>query len=218
MIKGVIFDVDETLVYYEGYSLKEWYEKIAKPTMKKLGILIDWETFRKMAKGELPRSYVEEFGIDHVTFWKALDKANRRYREELLNEGKIRTYDDVEAIKELKKLGLKLAAVSNASQDNTELVLKAFNLLDYFDVVYGKDYTYLDGVKPNPYLINKALNTLGLRPDEAILVGDSDLDIIAGKRAGVTVVQIVREKKYEGADYYIQNLWELVDLIKRSRC
>ncbi|AFK23240.1 HAD family hydrolase [Pyrococcus sp. ST04] len=216
MIKCVIFDVDETLVYYEGYNLKEWYEKIALPAMKRLGVIVDWEVFRKMAKGELPRSYVEKFGIDHVEFWKAMDRANRVYREELLKEGKIHVYPDVEALKELKKMGIKLAAVSNASQDNTELVLKAFNLLKYFDVVYGKDYSYLDGVKPNPYLINKALKSLGVKKEEALLVGDSELDIRAGKNAGIKVVQILRERKYEGADYYINNLWELVEIIRRE--
>jgi len=167
-----------------------------------------------MARGELPRSYVEKFQINHVKFWKALDEANRKYREELLKEGKVHTFKDVEALKEIKNLGIKLAAVSNASQDNTELVLRAFDLLKYFDVVYGKDYTYLDGVKPNPYLINKALKALNVEPKEAILVGDSELDIIAGKRAKLRVVQIVREKRVEGADVYINSLWELVDKLK----
>ncbi|CAB49228.1 HAD family hydrolase [Pyrococcus abyssi] len=215
-IKGIIFDVDETLLYYEGYSLREWYENVGLPAMKKLGLVVDWETFRKMAKGELPRSYVEKFNFDHVEFWKALDRANREYRERLLREGKVHVFDDVYALKELKKLGIKLAAVSNASQDNTELVLKAFDLLKYFDVVYGKDYSYLDGVKPNPYLINKALRALNIKPEEAILVGDSELDVRAGKNARVKVIQIVREKKVEGADMYIKTLWELVDLIKKD--
>ncbi|ASJ16222.1 2-haloalkanoic acid dehalogenase [Thermococcus chitonophagus] len=216
MIKAIIFDVDETLVYYEGYSLREWYESIAIPAMKELGILIDWETFRKMAKGELPRSYVENFGIDHVEFWKAMDRANRRYREKLLKEGKIHAYPDVDVIKKLKAKGIKLAAVSNASQDNTELVLRAFDLLDYFDVVLGKDYSYLDGVKPNPYLIEKAINILGVKKKETLLVGDSELDVKAGKNAGIKVVQIIRGRRVEGADYYITNLNELLDLIEHD--
>ena len=216
MIKAIIFDVDETLVYYEGYSLKEWYEKVAIPAMKELGVVINWETFRKMAKGELPRSYVENFGIDHVMFWKAMDRANRQYREKLLREGRIHVYPDVDVIKKLKAKGIKLAAVSNASQDNTELVLRAFGLLNYFDVVLGKDYSYLDGVKPNPYLIEKAMNILRTKREETVLVGDSELDVKAGKNAGIRVVQIVREKRVEGADYYITSLNELLDLIEHD--
>lgn len=215
VLRGLIFDVDETLVYYEGYDMKRWYEEVGRPAMEKLGVVLDWETFRKIVTGELSRTYVERFGIDHVKFWKAMDRANRAYRERLLREGRIKAFPDVGALKELKALGLKLAAVSNASQDNTELVLEAFGLDKYFDVIYGKDYSYLDGVKPNPHLVNKALRALGLKPEEVLMVGDSSNDILAGKNAGVKTVNVTRFDRIDGADYYVENLWELVELVKK---
>lgn len=214
MLRGLIFDVDETLVYYEGYTLKRWYDEVGRPTMEKLGVVLDWETFRKIVRGELSRKYVEHFGIEHVKFWKAMDRANRVYRERLLSEGRIRPFPDVEALRELKKLDLKLATVSNASQDNTELVLKAFDLDRYFDVILGKDYLYLDGVKPNPYLIRKALNALSLNPEEVFIVGDSSNDILAGKNAGIKTVNVIRFERVPGADYYVRDLWELVEIVK----
>ncbi|AFL94271.1 hypothetical protein CL1_0056 [Thermococcus cleftensis] len=215
MIRGLIFDVDETLVYYEGYTLKSWYEEVGRPAMERLGVVLDWETFRRIVKGELSRRYVERFGIDHVEFWKAMDRANRAYRERLLREGKIKPFPDVEALGELRNLGLKLAAVSNASQDNTELVLGAFGLDKHFDVVFGKDYSYLDGVKPSPYLVNKALNALNLKPGEVLLVGDSSNDVLAGKNAGIKTVNVTRFERVDGADHYVENLWELVELVKK---
>jgi len=215
MIKGLIFDVDETLVYYEGYDLKRWYEEVGRPAMEKIGVVLDWDTFRRIVRGELSRTYVERFGVDHVEFWKAMDRANRAYRERLLREGRIKPFPDVEALKELRRLGLKLAAVSNASQDNTELVLKAFGLDEYFDVILGKDYGYLDGVKPNPYLIKKALKALNLRPEEVLIVGDSSNDVLAGKNAGIKTVNVVRFERVPGADYYVNDLWELVELVKK---
>ncbi|AHL22086.1 HAD family hydrolase [Thermococcus nautili] len=214
MLRGLIFDVDETLVYYEGYNLRRWYEEVGRPAMEKLGVVLDWETFRRIVKGELSRTYVERFGIGHVEFWKAMDRANRAYRERLLREGKIKPFPDVGALEELRKLGLKMGAVSNASQDNTELVLKAFGLDKYFDVIFGKDYRYLDGVKPNPYLIKKALNALGLKPEEVLIVGDSSNDVLAGKNAGIKTVNVVRFEKVPGADYYVKDLWELVEMVK----
>ncbi|ACS34015.1 HAD family hydrolase [Thermococcus gammatolerans] len=217
MIRGLIFDVDETLLYYEGYTLRRWYEEVGRPAMEKLGVLLDWETFRRIVRGELSRRYVERFGIDHVEFWKAMDRANKAYRERLLEEGKIKPFPDAGALEELRALGLKLAAVSNASQDNTELVLKAFGLDRYFDVILGKDYSYLDGVKPNPYLLNKALKVLGLKKDEVLLVGDSSNDVLAGRNAGIKTVNIVRFERVPGADYYVNTLWELVNLVKELR-
>lgn len=215
IIRGIIFDVDETLVYYEGYDHREWYNNWVVPALRKHGIELDYETYRKTVGGELQRSYVKRFGIDPVELWRIIDGTNLEYRKKLASEGRIKAFPDVEVLAQLKRSGLKLAAVSNASQECTEFVLELFDLRRYFDAVFGKDYTYLDGVKPSPYLIEKALKALGLKPEEAVMVGDSGLDIAAGHGAGLKVVQITRFGKVDGADYYVGSLWELIELVKR---
>ncbi|WP_297502001.1 HAD family hydrolase [Thermococcus sp.] len=214
MLRGVILDVDETLVYYEGYDHRKWFEELVKPELERAGIFIDYETYRKTVTGELPRTYVRNLGVDPVEMWKIIDGVNHRYRKEMLRLGKIRPFPDVDALKELRKLGLKLGAVSNATEENTRLVLSAFGLDRYFEVVIGKDYSNLDGVKPNPYLVEKALKALKLKPDEAIMVGDSAHDVLAGKRAGLKTVNVTRFGKVDGADYYVNDLWGLVELVK----
>ena len=213
MLRGLIFDVDETLVYYEGYDHREWYEKWVLPELRQHGIDLDYETYQKTVQGGLPRSYVERLGIDHIEFWKIVDEVNLRYRREMARLGRIKSFPDVAALGELRRLGLKLAAVSNASQECTEFVLDCFELRGYFDVVYGKDYSNLDGVKPNPYLVRKALKALGLKPEEGLMVGDSLHDVLAGKRAGLKTVNVTRFGKVEGADYYVDTLWRLVELV-----
>ena len=215
MIRGLVFDVDETLVYYEGYDHRKWFEEWVVPVLRKAGIEIDYETYRKTVSGELPRSYVRRLGIDPVEMWKVIDRANNEYRKAMAREGKIKAFPDVDALGELRKLGLKMAAVSNASQENTEFVLDLFNLRELFDVVVGKDYSNIDGVKPSPYLINKALRALDLKPEEVLVVGDSVHDVLAGHRAGARVVNVTRFGRVEGADYYVENLWELLELVKK---
>jgi len=215
MLRALIFDVDETLVYYEGYNHREWYENWVMPALRERGIELDYETYKKTVTGELPRSYVERFGVDHVEFWRIVDEVNLEYRKRMAELGRIKPFPDVDALKELRNMVPKLAAVSNASQECTEFVLDLFDLRKYFDVVYGKDYSNLDGVKPDPYLVKKALKALGLKPQEALMVGDSHHDVLAGKRAGMKVVNVTRFGKVEGADYYVESLWELVELVKR---
>ncbi|MBO8175364.1 MAG: HAD family hydrolase [Thermococcus sp.] len=217
MIKALIFDVDETLVYYETYDVKEWFSRYLEPIFQRHDINVDFETYRKMVKGILPRSYVEKLGIDHVEFWKLVDNVNLEYRKALAKEGKIKIFPDVpQTLSELKTMGLKLAAVSNASQKCTEFVLELFDLKKYFDAVFGKDYSYLDGVKPNPYLIQKSLKALNVSPNEALVVGDSKLDVEAAHRARIKAVQVLRfGNPTEDADYYIRRLTELIDLVKR---
>ena len=217
LIKALIFDVDETLVYYESYDAKEWFSRYLEPAFQQHGINVDFETYRKMVKGILPRSYVEKLGIDHVEFWKLVDNVNLKYRKVLAKEGKIKVFPDVpQALSELKTMGLKLAAVSNASQKCTEFVLELFDLKNYFEVVFGKDYSYLDGVKPNPYLIQKSLKALNVSPNEVLVVGDSKLDVEAAHRAGIMAVQVLRFDNFvEEADYHVRDLNELVELVKR---
>ena len=215
MLGGILFDVDETLVYYEGYDHRKWFEELVKPELERAGILIDYEIYRKTVTGELPRTYVRNLSIDPVEMWRIIDGVNQWYRKEMLRLGKIRPFPDVGALAELRKLGLKLGAVSNATEENTKLVLSAFGLDRYFEVVIGKDYSNLDGVKPNPYLVEKALKALNLKPEDAIMVGDSAHDVLAGKRAGLRTVNVARFGKVEGADYYVGDLWELVELVRK---
>jgi len=210
----LIFDVDETLVYYEHYNDREWFEKWGKKEIEKLGISVDYETYKKMVKGELPRSWVEKLGVDHVEFWKAIDRAKLDYRKWAAERGLIKAFPDVDALENFKQLNLKMAAVSNASQDCTEFVLELYDLKKYFDIILGKDYRYLDGAKPNPYLIKKALDALEVLPSEALVVGDSASDILAAHGAGVSAVQVMRFGKIEGADYYVKDLNELVQLVR----
>ncbi|MBP1910923.1 HAD family hydrolase [Thermococcus stetteri] len=215
MLRGIIFDVDETLVYYEGYDPKKWFEEWVKPELERHGISLDYELYSKTARLELPRTYVRKFGIDPVELWKIIDAVNNRYRKRMLAEGKIKAFPDVSTLGEFRRLGLRLAAVSNASLENTLLVLRAFDLDKYFDAVLGKDYSNIDGVKPSPYLIQKALEKLNLRPDEAMVVGDSSSDVLAAHGVGVRAVNVIRFGKVEGADYHVKDLWELVELVKK---
>ncbi len=217
-IKAVIFDVDETLVYYKEYDRRRWFEERVKPALETRGIRVDYSTYRKTVMGELPRTYVKRLGIDPVEMWRIIDGVNLEYRKELAERGGIGVFPDVEALKELKRLGLKLAAVSNASLECTKFVLDLFNLGAYFNFIMGKDYSNLDGVKPRPYLVQKALKALKVEPSEAVMVGDSLHDVLAGKAAGVIVINVKRFGKVEGADYYANNLWEVVNIIKKSKC
>lgn len=64
---------------------------------------------------------------------------------------------------------------------------KAVYGLPKFSIVTCDD---VKQTKPNPEGLLKTLKELGVKPDEAIMVGDLDVDIIAGVKAGVTSVGI----------------------------
>jgi phosphoglycolate phosphatase len=52
-----------------------------------------------------------------------------------------------------------------------------------FDAILGGDSAVEK--KPHPALIHDALNRFGIMPAHALIVGDGDTDVEAGRRAGV---------------------------------
>jgi phosphoglycolate phosphatase len=107
--------------------------------------------------------------------------------------------------------GLKSTATTKGTP-TTRAVLEQFGLLQHFDHVQGTD-----GIpaKPEPNVILAALQALGRPPEECLMVGDSPVDIEAGRRAGVKTCAV----RYgygdpaaiakAGPDYWVNDLREL---------
>ena len=72
-------------------------------------------------------------------------------------------------------------------------------------------------VKPNPKIYRRVLETLGVKPTEALMVGDLlKTDVIPPKKLGMKGVLLSRTQRIESkeADYVITSLTELLDLIQ----
>lgn len=109
----------------------------------------------------------------------------------------------VEALNSVKNTGLKTAVVTNTHHELTIKILKKFNLLNYFDAVFGGDD--VKSGKPDPEIVLKACGALGVFPKNAIMVGDTPSDMKAGKSAGCFTVGFGGVK----GDAEIKNLSEL---------
>ena len=89
----------------------------------------------------------------------------------------------------LDRKGLLLAVVSSRRLAALQSGLDATGLRSHFPVVIGlEDVTT---PKPSPEGLILALERLGVPPAQAVFVGDSDHDVEAGRRAGVTVWRAV---------------------------
>ena len=93
-----------------------------------------------------------------------------------------------EALEELVAAGLQLAVVTNALQHLADAVLARFELTRYMHVVVGGDH--VSKGKPAPDPLWRACRALGVAPGEALMVGDSDNDVIAARAAGCPVVAV----------------------------
>ena len=119
---------------------------------------------------------------------------------------------------------MKLGIVSNTADYIVEYMLTEFKIKEYFHYVFALSSEYpQEFAKPALAGIKITLEHLGFNStnaEEAIMIGDSKIDIIAAKRAQIDACLILREgKKYSGTinqwaiqpDYIINSLWEILE-------
>ena len=97
-----------------------------------------------------------------------------------------RTFEGaLDLLEDLRKRGIRMGVVSNKPQEFTDLILAKLGLAPYFGAVLGPEATV--NKKPHPEPLLTALHKLGAGPSEAVMIGDSTVDIEAARAARMPV-------------------------------
>ncbi len=115
-------------------------------------------------------------------------------------------------LKRLRERGIRIAVATNDNVADTTRDMEAIGAISYIDLIIGADS--VDKTKPDPEMVYKICNRLGIEPGKSILVGDMLVDILMGKNAGVMLTVGVcgllpREILEEYADVVIPSLNEI---------
>ncbi|WP_100333240.1 pyrophosphatase PpaX [Bacillus alkalisoli] len=208
-INTVLFDLDGTLIdtndliitsflhtldhYYPGqYHREDILEFIGPPL---------YDTFVTMDKDR-----VEEM----ITHYREFNLAKH---DELVKE-----FDGVfETVQTLHEKGLKLGIVTSKMSPAVIMGLKLTKLDQFFDVVVALDH--VTKAKPDPEPIQIALEQLGSKPEEAIMVGDNHHDILSGKNAGTKTAAVswtlrgVEYLQQFEPDYVLMHMADLLPIV-----
>lgn len=84
--------------------------------------------------------------------------------------------------------GLRVGVVSNNSAPAINAYLEMHGLSGYVSAISGRVPGQLDLMKPNPHLVARASELLGVRTSRCVLVGDSATDMEAARSAGARSV------------------------------
>ncbi len=87
----------------------------------------------------------------------------------------------------LARLGGRKSTATTKGTLTTRLVLEQFALLEHFDHVQGTDGF---PAKPQPDVLLKSLEALGVRREDCLFVGDSAADMEAGRRGGIATCAV----------------------------
>jgi len=113
-----------------------------------------------------------------------------------------------------------MCVVSARDENGTMRFLEQFNLTQYFDhVITGQSAEH---TKPYPDPILLAAKKMDVQPEECLMIGDTTVDMRAGKSAGAQTVGVLcgfgeePELKKEGADLILKTTSELAYLLLKK--
>ncbi|MCQ2551147.1 MAG: HAD-IA family hydrolase [Clostridia bacterium] len=213
MINTVIYDFDGTIMNTNDVVAESWKH-----------------TYRTIYGQEMPAEEIRKtFGEPIMTSMKRVfphmdpDEAVKIYREfqEAHKAELVKLFPGMDALmKKVTELGYKTAIVTSRFRNSLVDYLSTFGLLDYAQVLVTCDDTKVH--KPNPEPILIALEKLGSKAEESIMIGDSMFDILCAKNAGcpsalVSWAVAVTEEDIQGEnapEYFMEKPEDLLEILK----
>ncbi|MBS7287446.1 MAG: HAD-IA family hydrolase [Candidatus Freyarchaeota archaeon] len=213
-VKAVIFDLDGTLVRVPSTN---FFDDLLVRALNRVGVSTPpaRERTKLWVSGQRHEELLRSWGVgDAHVFWKVFDELDYETRKGMIERGVIHPYEDVSYLEELS-LNVPLGIVTNTSPRVTFLEVKSFNLQRFFSVVVALGTERQSEAKPETTGVLEAFEALGCYPSEGVMVGDSDADVIAGKKAGSKVIVVVcpHVRLKTKPDIYVENLYELKRLV-----
>jgi len=122
----------------------------------------------------------------------------------------------VPTLEELKNKGFAMAAITTRARKTAKKTLEDAGILQYFKYFIG--FEDVTRPKPDAEPLLKALKFLEVSPKDAIMVGDSEVDVYAGKNAGTKTVGVTYGFHGEHItkthpDYVISDIKELIKIV-----
>jgi putative hydrolase of the HAD superfamily len=223
MIKAVIFDLDNTLTDF--MRMKENAVDAAVDAMVDAGLRFSPVVIKKKIYEIYEREGIEFQSVFDHALTELLGEVDFKihaagivgYRR--AKEASLVLYPHVKiTLMELMKRGIRLGVVSDAPRKEAWLRLCYLQLHHIFDYVTTFEDTQERKPSPKPFL--RTLDYFELAPSQAIMVGDwPERDIKGAGGLGMRTVFArygdTKDNKDSGADYEVDDIFELVDIVDR---
>ena len=214
MIKAVIFDMDGLMIDSERTTFNGYIE-----VMKKMNLTISEEFYKTLlgrqvhfAYEQFHKVYGEDFPIEDVI------KDVHIYIGELFEKEGVPIKKGLVALLEyLKENNYKTIVATSSQRERMEHILSLAGVLDYFDdSICGNE---VKNGKPNPEVFLKACEKIGVDPQEALVLEDSEAGIQAAHSADIPVI-CIPDMKYPALEYetlttkILDSLDDVIDYLK----
>lgn len=184
MITTVLFDLDGTLTD-PGLGITN----SVIHALRKLGVEPpEREALYKFIGPPLKWSFHEYFGFDETKCEKALLGYREYFSVTGLFENEL--YPAIPGVlQRLKDAGLRLAVATSKPEPFSVRILDHFGLTGYFEAVCGST---LEETRTEKWeVIQYALDLLHVSPEETVMVGDREHDVLGARKCGVPCIGVL---------------------------
>lgn len=221
MLKGIIFDLDSTLI-----QAKIDFVEMKKHMIKLLeenGHPKDTLSPTDQTTVQIMECAKEAWDANGKTYDECADIEARI--EEYMNKGEMDAIVNLgeivgtsESIKKLKERGLKLAILTRSHHAYAIQALEKIELIEEFDVVLGRGET----PEPKPYkgAIDHTLKLLNLGPDDVVMIGDHQIDRDSATSSGTMFIGVNTGRRglkswtnEKPPEHFIESVKELPDYL-----
>lgn len=210
MVKNLIWDFDGTLFDTYPFMVTAFGKALQSQNISEIEIDPDaiYEQMRVHSLRSAITKYSARFGID---------------RDELLKSYQKFEQDEVELAKPFSDVKNNLQKIIDNGGQNALLTHRnqqAISLIEKYDLKrFFTGFVTSDNHfkrKPDPESLNFLIHKLDLTRSETAMLGDRELDVLAGNRAALKTILFDSDYVIDGtdADFVIRDYQELLDIIK----
>ena len=183
-IRGVILDVDGTLIDSNDQHAKAWVE-----TLEQFGVAASYDEVRRLIGMGGDKLLPKVSGISEETDeGRRISEARaERFKSKYL--ATITPFSKTrELVERMRDAGLQIAIASSAKGEELEPFLEIADVKDLIESATSSSDA--EESKPDPDIVEAALAHLDLDPGEVLMLGDTPYDVEAASRAGIATVAV----------------------------
>lgn len=210
----ILFDLDGTLIDSTDAIVGCFYHSFKELNFDFKG---DVEDIKNEIGYPLDVMYAT-LGVPKEDVWSFVNSYKNEYRK--VSEVKTTLLPDAYEAVKLASSFARLGIVTTKTTMYTIPLLKNFKIFDFFETIIGRQE--VTNPKPHPEPIEKAMENLNITVENNIyMIGDTKLDLIAAKEAGVKSIGVLcgygkqEDLKCYTEDIYVDALTSIKELKKK---
>jgi phosphoglycolate phosphatase len=209
----ILFDLDGTLIDSTDAIVSTFHHACDEHNFKRVS---DEEI---MALIGYPLDIMfESVGVKDEKVWDFVAAYKERYRKISTQKTELSECAR-EALERASKFAT-LGIVTTKTGSYSEILMEHFDLMRYFDVLVGREH--VEHPKPHAQPILKAVQNLQTEGKEIWMIGDTKLDLICAKNAGVNSIAVLsgygkKEELKKFTDIIFNDALEAVDYLKSRK-